>query len=149
MNRRDLIDYKVDNEWLKDRIQEIEERKKILNRLTAIYGNNTGGSSCINDKLAEDLASLIDKTREYELTLKELEEKLIEIVDMLENLENKKYRNILFKVYIQGKDLTTVANEIKYDYTYTTKLHGQALKEFDKICKNYKDDKKSYGMTIS
>lgn len=146
MNRQNLIDYKVDKEWLKDRIQEIEERKKILNRLTAIYGNNASGSSCINDKLAEDLANLMDKTREYELTLKELEERLIEIVDMLEYLENKKYRNILFKVYIQGKDLTTVANEIKYDYTYTTKLHGYALKEFDKICEKYKDDKKSYGI---
>lgn len=137
MNRQDLIDYKIDSEWLKDRIQEIEERKAILNRLTAIYSGDIKGSSKTNDKVAEDLAELIDETSTYESTLQELEKKLVEIIEILDNMENKTYRNILFKTYIQGKNLTNVANEVKYDYVYTTRLHGYALKEFDKICEKY------------
>lgn len=134
MNRQDLIDYKLDKDWVKDRIEEIEERKKILNKLTSLYRNHTNGSSNINDKVAEDLVELLDKTKEYEEQLKSLEKRLVEISNMLDKLQNKKYRNLLFKTYIQGKSLTIVANEMKYDYTYTTKLHGYALEEFDKIC---------------
>lgn len=71
-----------------------------------------------------------------ELTNKVLleEEKQRQIVDQVEMLEFP-YRNILYKVYIQGKSLVTTASEMGYDYKYMCKMHGFALEKFDNTTK--------------
>ncbi len=41
------------------------------------------------------------------------------------------FKNILFKVYIQGKSLVTVASEMHYSYRDLCRKHGIALNKFD------------------
>ena len=43
------------------------------------------------------------------------------------------YKNILFKVYIQGKSLVTVASEMNYSYRDLCRKHGTALNKFDEL----------------
>lgn len=62
-------------------------------------------------------------------TKKKIEDK----IDMLE----QPFRNILYFKYIKGLSLTEVAYKINYDYDYTRKMHGIALIEYKKECKNY------------
>ena len=62
------------------------------------------------------------------------EEKQKKIVEQVEKLDFP-YKNILYKVYIQGKSLVKVADEMNYTYKYLINMHGEALKKFDKICK--------------
>ena len=58
---------------------------------------------------------------------KEKQEKL---VDRIREMEFP-YRNILYKVYIQGKSLVTVGNEMNYSYVHICREHGIALDKFD------------------
>jgi hypothetical protein len=53
-----------------------------------------------------------------------------EIVEVVNKMEYP-YKNILFKAYIQGKTLVTIASEMKYEYKYTCVMHGTALNKFD------------------
>ena len=62
---------------------------------------------------------------------KSKQEKIIEAINQIEF----PYRNILFKVYIQGKSLVTVASEMGYDYKYMCKMHRIALEKFDNTTK--------------
>ena len=62
------------------------------------------------------------------------EEKQKKIVEQINKIEFP-YRNILFKVYIQGKSLVTVASEMGYDYKYMCKMHRIALEKFDNTTK--------------
>ena len=140
MNRQDLIDYREDKKWLEDRLKEVEERKLLLNKLTATYGDSSSGSSGVQDRIADDLAKLIDITNEYVGKLVDLQKKLIDIEVMIELMSNKVHRNILYNVYILGNNLTVTSNEINKEYKYTCVLHGRALNDFDKICKEH--DKK-------
>jgi predicted nuclease with TOPRIM domain len=135
MNRQDLIDYREDKKWLEDRLKEVEERKLLLNKLTATYGDSTGGSNSIQDRIADDLVKLLDMTNDYVGKLVKLQKKLIEIENTIEQMSNKLHRNILYNVYILGNNLTVTSNEINKEYKYTCVLHGRALNEFDKICK--------------
>lgn len=135
MNRQDLINYLNEKEWIKDRMEDIEERKKLLNKLISTYGDEQKGTSSIKDRVAEGLAKLLDETTEYEKTLEELKIKQIEVEKQLEKMEDKRYRNILYKKYIRGKKIEEIAVDIEQDYKYTCTLHGYALNEFDKICK--------------
>lgn len=138
MNREDLKNYKYEKEWIKDRMQELEERKEIINKLIATYGPYSGGSSEVNDRLAERLAKLMDKTNEYAEMLNESEKRLFKIIEMLDKMNHKLYRNILYKRYIIGIKMEEIAVSIEKDFKYTCTLHGYALNEFDKICENYK-----------
>lgn len=135
MNRQDLIDYREDKKWLEDRLKEVEERKLLLNKLTATYGDSTGGSNSIQDRIADDLVKLLDMTNDYVGKLVKLQKKLIEIENTIEQMSNKLHRNILYNVYILGNNLTVTSNEINKEYKYTCVLHGRALNEFDKICR--------------
>lgn len=137
MNRENLKNYIYEKEWIKDRIKELEERKEILNKLTATYGLNAGGSSEINDRVAEKLAILMDKTNEYVEVLDELEKKLTNIIEALNKMNNKLYRNILYKKYILGVKMEEIAVSIEKDFKYTCTLHGYALNDFDKICEKF------------
>lgn len=134
MKRQDLEYYLANKEWIKDRMKEIEERKEIINKLTASYGHNTGGSSAIQDRVAEGLVDLLDKTDAYVEELKNMEIKQFELVNTLDKLDNKIYRNILYKKYILGISIEEISENLEKDYKYTCTLHGYALKEFKKIC---------------
>lgn len=60
------------------------------------------------------------------------EEKQKKIVEQINKTEFP-YRNILFKVYIQGKSLVTVASEMDYSYRDLCRKHGIALNKFDEL----------------
>jgi len=135
MNRQDLIDYLDEKEWINDRIKDINERKELLNKLTATYSDEPKGTSSIQDRIAEGLVTLLDETAEYEKMLENLKNKQIEVENQLEKMENKRYRNILYKKYIRGLKIEEIAVDINQDYKYTCTLHGYALNDFDKICK--------------
>lgn len=62
------------------------------------------------------------------------EEKQKKIVEQINKIQFP-YRNILFKVYIQGKSLVTVANEMNYDYKHMCYKNGIALNKFDELDK--------------
>ena len=62
----------------------------------------------------------------------EEEEKQRKIVEKVESLDFP-YRNILYKVYVQGKTLVKVADEMGYSYVQICRNHGIALNKFDEI----------------
>ena len=83
--------------------------------------------------MAEKLAGLIDSIDDLlEKILIEQEKQRI-ITEQLNKVEQP-FRLILDKVYIQGKSLVKVADEMNYTYKYLINMHGEALKRFDKIC---------------
>lgn len=58
------------------------------------------------------------------------EEKQKKIVEQINKIEFP-YRNILFKVYIQGKTLVKTADEMSYSYERMKHMNGIALLKFD------------------
>lgn len=64
----------------------------------------------------------------------EEEKKQKQIVEVINRIEFP-YKNILFKHYIQGKKLVTVASEMRYNYEYTKKSNKIALIKFEEECR--------------
>ena len=62
----------------------------------------------------------------------EEEKKQKKIVETINQMEFP-YRNILYKVYIQGKTLVRVADEMGYSYVQICRSHGTASNKFDEI----------------
>lgn len=134
MNREDLKRYKNKQQWIKDQINYIETQKETVNRLNSILSDMPRTSRNVNDKEAENISKLIDSFDEMMQIIIQEEEKQKKIVEQINKVEFP-YRNILFKVYIQGKSLVTVACEMNYDYKHMCYKHGIALNKFEELDK--------------
>ena len=132
MNRKDLKDYKYNQEWIKGRLDYIEEYRSTINKLTTVLSDLPKGSRTIYDNEAEKIAKLQDTLDELYNYITEQQEKQKAILDQLNKLEQP-YRTILELHYINGYNLVEVACKMKYNYEYTKKINSIALRKFDEI----------------
>lgn len=75
---------------------------------------------------------ITDIDKEIERLIEKYVDKKHEIISQIQDLENNKYIEILYKRYVELKELKVIAGEKKYTYQYVLLLHGNALKEFSK-----------------
>ena len=136
MNRKDLKDYKHNQEWIKGRLEYITEYESTINKLTSMLSDIPKGRKSIYDSEAEKIAKLQDNVKDLLLYINEEQEKQKLILAQL-NKVDQPYKVILEKIYICGKSIVTVASEMNYEYKYMCKQHGIALNKFDEL-----DDKR-------
>lgn len=132
MKRSDLKNFRATQEWIKGRIEYIEEYKSSINRLNSILSDMPKDSTEIQDKEAEKIVNLMDCIDELLNKIREINERQIMILNQLDKIKQP-YKNILDKHYIQGKSLVVISAEMNYNYEHIKKLHGIALNMFDKI----------------
>lgn len=132
MNRQDLKQYKYTQNWIKDRIEYLQEYKERISNISQILSDMPRGTRQINDSFAEKIAELTDSVdsliNKIHIETKK-QKKILEQIDRVE----QPYRLILDKVYIQGKSLVAVASEMNYSYVDICRKHGTALKKFDTV----------------
>lgn len=132
MNKEDLKEYKYNQQWIKGRLEYIEEYKTNITNITATLSDMPNGSRQVQDNMAEKLSVLID-------TVNDLLEKVVResnkqkaILEQLDLIEQP-YKLILEKVYIQGKTLVKVVDEMNYSYEYMKHINKVALNKFEKV----------------
>ena len=131
MTRQDLKDYRKNQEWLKDRLEYIEEYKTQLTKITNVLSDMPKGSRKVNDRIAENIVILYDNIEDFLKQTRLETKKQKAILNQLQEVEQP-YRLILEKIYIQGKFLYVVADEMEYSYKHLCRQHGIALNIFDK-----------------
>ncbi len=136
MNRKELKDYKYNQEWIKGCLEYIEEYRSTINKLTTVLSDLPKGSRAVYDNEAEKIAKLQDNVKDLLLYINEEQEKQKLILAQLNKVEQP-YKVILEKIYICGKSIVTVASEMNYEYKYMCKQHRIALNKFDEL-----DDKR-------
>lgn len=130
MTREDLKDYKHNQEWIKERLEYIEELKSNITNITTVLSDMPKGSRIVEDSIAEKIATLVDSVDQILGKIVQADNKQKHILEQLDKVEQP-YRLILEKTYIQGKTLVTTASEMGYDYKYMCKMNGIALNRFD------------------
>lgn len=136
MNRKELKDYKYNQEWIKGCLEYIKEYRSTINKLTTVLSDLPKGSRAVYDNEAEKIAKLQDNVKDLLLYINEEQEKQKLILAQLNKVEQP-YKVILEKIYICGKSIVTVASEMNYEYKYMCKQHRIALNKFDEL-----DDKR-------
>ena len=132
MTRQDLKQYKYTQEWIKGRLEYLEEYRTIIEKITSTLSDMPKGSPVVQDKFAEKIAILIDSINELMDKINKQQGKQKKILEQIDKVEEP-YRCILDKVYIQGKTLVTVASELHYSYVDICRKHGIALQKFDEL----------------
>lgn len=120
--------YKI--KLIESEIQELREN------LTSIGGAPEGErvqTSSNGDTLPDRLNIIIEKEKKRERLLYAYTEKREIIIDQILKLNDKRYVEILYKRYVEGKRLEQIACECNYSYDHIRRIHGQALQAFMKI----------------
>ncbi len=137
MNRKELFEYRDNKAWLERRLEKIKEEYESLTSTNAKFIDGSHGTSAIQDRLAESLATLLDLKAETLNFALNLEKKLHRIDNALLEIDQP-YRNILTYIYIDGMNLVEVATKMNYSYPHICRQHGIALNKYDDL----KDDMK-------
>lgn len=131
MTRKDLKDYRYNQEWINNQLERYKEQRTIVENIT----QNLDGMPKAQNKPNYALEELMDKYNEIINILNKDQEKQNLILKQLRLVEEP-YRTILTNKYIEGMSLEEISVEIHYSYDRTCKMHGIALNMFDDIEKN-------------
>ena len=130
--KQELKDYRYNKKWIEERLEDIKERRSLLDKITNTLSDMPKGSAKTIDTNIENLVQIMDDTIEIEKYIKDLKEKQIKIENKIDKIEQP-YKNILYFRYLKGYNLTEVSEEIEEEYDYTRKLHGIALIKYARI----------------
>lgn len=87
MTREDLKNYKYNQEWIKGRLEYIEEYKTSIVNITSVLSDMPKGSKEVQDSMAEKVAILLDNINELlEKVVKEqeIQKQILKQLDYIE-----------------------------------------------------------------
>jgi hypothetical protein len=113
--------------------REIERRLESATgttvRLKEISVQSGGG---VYDRMAEDVARIVDAEDTLGEALKEIDRKLRDILQAIESVPDEMQKTILTLRYIEGLDWISIQGRIGYEERQTFFIHGRALVEVNK-----------------
>ena len=82
------------------------------------------------DALSENVMRVLDLDREIEEAIHKYNEEMNRRINQINSMSKPEYVALLFMRYVDMKKFEEIAIEMKYDYWYTCRLHGDALRAF-------------------
>ena len=117
---------------------EKKQLEDLSTSITAPTDRDAVQTSGVSDKVgncAVRIADLIDEIEEVINEYLTEKQKRIKVIDSI-LFQNVTQYNLLFKRYVEYKNLTDIAPEIKVSYPHALDLHREALKKVAKILRN-------------
>ena len=123
-------------------ISQLQKEREDLRQTLFSLGSQDYGervqSSGETDKFGAVYAKIDLKDREIAEQLIEYIEFRSKVVGEIHSLKNNRHIIILYKIYIEGKSFSEIAEETNYNYDHVRRLHRNALKVF-KRCPTMSD----------
>ena len=123
----------------------IDQKIKELNDLRAMLttvGSFNYSKVPVQGSSSEDspYVKVIDKIIDLEIIINSEIDRFVDkkhqVIHQIQQLEDTKYMNLLYKRYVEYKQLDLIAIEMNYTYQYTKELHTYALQEFESTYPN-------------
>lgn len=113
-------------------IREIERRRESATGTTVRLKEINVQSGGAYDRMAEDVARIVDDEESLGDALAEIARKLKEILQAIESVPDEMQKTVLTLRYIEGLDWLPIAERIGYEISNTYIIHGRALVEINK-----------------
>lgn len=108
-------------------LREIERRRESATGTTVRLKEImvTGGGAY--DRMAEDVARIVDAEEALTAEIAEIDKRLAEILDAIRSVSDEMQKTVLTLRYVEGLDWIQIQEKICYERTQTLVLHGKAL----------------------
>lgn len=112
---------------------QLNELKEIATSGGAIrYDKDKVISTVRTDKLEAQVVKYVDLENEIRADIQRYLETKNRIIAEIHSMTDSRYMDVLFKRYVEGKDIFQIADEVGYSYDWTRHLFLEAIDEFEK-----------------
>ena len=120
------------NRMINNKLTEIAQLKDMAVSISATQSGEWVQSTPNFDKIGTKYAKIDEMERKIDGMVDELVDKKEKIIQQIDSMEDENTYNILFARYIEKKTFEVIATEMKYSWRQVVRLHGTALKQFEK-----------------
>ena len=100
--------------------------------VTAIQNDERVKTTPDPDRMGVTFSKIDEMEKELDRMIDGYVEKKNVIISQIDSMDDENVYNILFARYIEKKTFEVIATEMNYSFRNITRLHGRALKEFEK-----------------
>lgn len=120
------------NRMINNKLTEIAQLKDMAASISAPQSGDRVQTTLNFDKIGTKYAKIDEMERKIDGMVDELVDKKEKIIQQIDSMEDENTYNILFARYIEKKTFEVIATEMKYSWRQVVRLHGTALKQFEK-----------------
>lgn len=120
------------NRMINNKLTEIAQLKDMAASISAPQSGERVQTTPNFDKIGTKYAKIDEMERKIDGMVDELVDKKEKIIQQIDSMEDENTYNILFARYIEKKTFEVIATEMKYSWRQVVRLHGTALKHFEK-----------------
>lgn len=120
------------NRMINNKLTEIAQLKDMAVSISAPQSGERVQTTPNFDKIGTKYAKIDEMERKIDGMVDELVDKKEKIIQQIDGMEDENTYNILFARYIEKKTFEVIATEMKYSWRQVVRLHGTALKQFEK-----------------
>ena len=120
------------NRMINNKLTEIAQLKDMAASISAPQSSERVQTTPNFDKIGTRYAKIDEMERKIDGMVDELVDKKEKIIQQIDSMEDENTYNILFARYIEKKTFEVIATEMKYSWRQVIRLHGTALKQFEK-----------------
>lgn len=117
---------------INNKLTEIAQLKDMAASISAPQSGEKVQTTPNFDKIGTRYAKIDEMERKIDGMVDELVDKKEKIIQQIDSMEDENTYNILFARYIEKKTFEVIATEMKYSWRQVVRLHGTALKQFEK-----------------
>ena len=123
---------------INNKLSEISQLRELAMSVSAVKNEERVQTTPNFDKIGTAYCKIEEMEEKLDKLIDEYVDKKNLIISQIDKIENETYYEILFARYIEKKTFEKIADEMNYSFRNTTRLHGQALREFEnKFGKTY------------
>lgn len=120
------------NRMINNKLTEIAQLKDMAVSISATQSGERVQTTPNFDKIGTKYAKIDEMERKIDGMVDKLVDKKEKIIQQIDSMEDENTYNILFARYIEKKTFEVIATEMKYSWRQVVRLHGTALKQFEK-----------------
>lgn len=117
---------------INNKLTEIAQLKDMAASISSPQSGERVQTTPNFDKIGTKYAKIDEMERKIDGMVDELVDKKEKIIQQIDSMEDENTYNILFARYIEKKTFEVIATEMKYSWRQVVRLHGTALKQFEK-----------------
>jgi DNA-directed RNA polymerase specialized sigma subunit len=117
---------------INNKLTEIAQLRELSCSISAVKNEERVLSSSDPDKIGTTYAKIDEMERNLDKMIDEYIDKKNLIISQIDSIEDEDCYNILFSRYIEKKTFEVIATEMNYSWRQIIRLHGKALKIFEK-----------------
>lgn len=121
------------DKMIKNKMIELYQLKELYTSISAIKNDEIVQTTPNFDKIGTAYARICEKEQELDEIIDLYVDRKSVIISQIDQMDDETHYEILFSRYIERKTFEKIADEMSYSWRQIIRLHGIALKEFEKL----------------